>query len=87
VCRQQLDDDLTGLFGLALAQLAQDLEVVNLYVREKWTVSRAPTEAFDPASPTPPLTMTGMPLESRIWRRGKSGTGPFERVMIRAGSR
>jgi hypothetical protein len=69
------------------AVVNRDLEGVTAYVREKWTVSGTPSEAFDPNAPVPPLTMTEVPLDSRIWRRGKGGKGPFERVMIRAGSR
>ena len=56
---------------------------VTFYVRQRWLKTACAIPLFDPSASEPPLTMADAPLSSRIWIRGKAGTGPFERVLLR----
>ena len=56
---------------------------VSFYIRQRWLKTTCPISTFDPNGTEPPLTMADAPLDSRIWIRGKAGTGPFERVLVR----
>ena len=57
--------------------------VVTFYVRQRWLKAASSIPTFDPSASEPPLTMVDAPLDSSIWTRGKAGTGPFERVLLR----
>jgi hypothetical protein len=59
---------------------------VRSYVWKRWTPSTWPDQGFDPASNTPPITLSDVPLDSAVFTRGKNGRGPFERVLIKRGA-
>ena len=69
------------------ASSTAELETVTFYVRARWTEASLPTAAFNPTAGVPPVSLTNVELDSRIFERGKSGNGPFERVLIRIGDR